>query len=305
MMPLPNNKEMRSKRRAGVPSAEQTIRRKRKRPGLIRRQILRHWPALLGVRTLCRLRPEPLIDPQHRVVVIWSPKSACTATTIWFFRLAGLYDEALDYDSWPHQYRQNVYRGSELHRRGLADDLRGYRVIRVIRDPYQRAVSSYRHALMTGHLNGPMSAHLGRAVDNESGFSLADFLACIGRRDLSVYVSNTHHAVQSHPVERVIAPTDVINVSKQDLFEELNRIEAELGVERTDFETLSWFQTTEKGARRRNTGEFGGDVAETVFTRRDAGRGPWPETASFLTDAVRARIRRLYAADFDAYAPYL
>ncbi len=261
---------MKPQKRSDQPKSGQAARRKRKRPGVIKRQLLRHWPALLGTPALCALRPEPLIDPQNRVVVIWSPKSACTATTIWFFHLCGLYEEAMAYDSWPHQYRQNVYRGSNLHRRGLTDDLRGYRIIRVVRDPYQRAISSYRHALMTGHLNAPMSAYRGRRTDNETGYSLVDFLNCIGRRDLSVYVSNTHHAVQSQPIERVLPPTDVINVSKQDLFEQLNRIEAEIGVEPTEFETLSWFQSTEKaraGARPSNS-------AATSPTRCSPGKTP-------------------------------
>lgn len=278
---------------------------KRRKPGVVARFVLRNRPSVLGARYLCQLRPAPLIDPDRKLVLIWSPKSACTAAIIWFYKFSGLYDEAHEYDPWPHQYRQNVFYGSETYRRALGDDLRDYKVLRVIRDPFQRAISSYRHALMSGHLDKSMSAHLKRPASGEAGYSFAEFLGCIGQKDLSVFSSNTHHAVQSHPLERVIAPTHVINVSKSDLFAELNAFEASIGAEQTVFDALGWLQETSKGSRHRKTGAHGGDVSTTVFTRKMAARGPWPESSELLSEAIRGEIRRLYAVDFENYAAFL
>jgi hypothetical protein len=53
---------------------------------------------------LCQPEP-PLLDPQGRFVVLFSPKSACSSVVIWFFHVLGLDHEARAYDEWPHQYR--------------------------------------------------------------------------------------------------------------------------------------------------------------------------------------------------------
>lgn len=238
-------------------------------------------------------------------MLIWSPKCACTATTIWFFHKAGLYEEARAYNNWPHRYRIAVYYRSDDWLRGCGEDLSDYRILRVIRDPYQRAVSSYRHALATGYYNDRARSLLGRAIDRDMGYSFDEFLDCIGKRDLSVAMSNAHHAEQFHPIETMVTPTDVINISRQDLFSELNRIEESMALERTDFAAIEWFHSTETGSRKAKTEPFEGDAAARRFNRRDAARGPWPTIEAFLNERACARIRRLYSADFKAYGAYL
>jgi len=267
--------------------------------------LIRHTPWLVGEKRLLDLRTKPLFDPDHRLMVIWSPKSACTATTIWFYRQAGLYDVAKALDTWPHRYRLRVYERSEMWRRGRNDDLSKYRIIRVIRDPYQRAISSYRQALRYGYLDDRMRRFAGRPIDAEAGYSFDEFLDCIGERDLAAMTSNAHHAVQMHPVEWLRRPTDVINISKQDLFSELNRIEAEMGLPHTDFAAISWFHSTESGSRKSRPQSFGGPADTQRLLRSAAAEGPWPIAEELLTETARAKIRRLYAVDFKAYAPYL
>ncbi|MBB4301845.1 hypothetical protein GGD81_000862 [Rhodobium orientis] len=283
---------------------EETPVPKRERPGPLTRLLVRHAPQLVGRARLLDLRPKPLIDPEHRILVVWSPKSACTAATIWFFKVIGKYEEARAYNAWPHHYRRKVYYPSDLHRRGMVDDFSGYRVIRVIRDPGHRAVSSYRHALRTGYFNKRASHVLGRPVDETAGYSFREYLSAIGLKDLSPIMSNPHHGVQTHPIERLVPPTDVINVTRDDLFSRLNGIEADLGLERTDFGNLAWFHSSESGPRKRKVGVYEDDVTDERFDRRVAAQGPWPEVEKFLTPEIGDTIRRLYAVDYDRYGSY-
>ena len=279
--------------------------KKQRRLPWLKRYLLKTRPQWLGQRFVLRMRPQPLIDPSNKLVLLWAPKCACTATTIWFYGVAGLRDEAYAYDHWPHRYRLKVYNHSDMWRQGSTDDLSGYRIVRIIRDPYQRAVSSFRHSLATGYYHNRVQARLGRPVDRDSGFSFVEYLDCIGQRELTASFSNPHHAEQFHPIERLHRPSDVINISKQDLFSELNRIEDDMHLPRTDFAEVSWFHSTETGARKRNTLAFGRDAADERFLLENAIKGPWPKTEELLTDRSRAKIRDLYATDFEAYAPFL
>ena len=260
---------------------------------------------MFGQKYLLRLRPRPLIDPNNKIILVWSPKSACTSAVIWFFKVSGLYDEALAYDRWPHKYRQKVYYTSDMCLQGMADDFSKYRIVRVIRDPYERAISSYRHALMSGYVDKRMAAFLGRDIVAERSFSLVDFLSCIETKSLLPVHSNTHFAIQLQPFEQVYPANDVINVSRQNLHEELNRIEGEMGLETTDFSTLEWLELAHKGGRRQKAKPYDSDASRLSLTELIAAKGPWPVYSDFLTDSVRAHIRRLYAADFDAFEPYL
>src|SRR5439155_20288125 len=95
-------------------------------------------------RRLLRYTPRPLVDAEKRVIVLWSPKSACTTTYVWFSHLCGFVDEVEKHDAFPHRHRIDVYMGSERYWSAIENDTRDFHVVRVIRDPYARAVSIFR-----------------------------------------------------------------------------------------------------------------------------------------------------------------
>ena len=248
--------------------------------------------------------PEPWLDPDRKLMVLWSAKCACTASFVWFAKCVGMLDEMRALGKQPHRYRQENYHRSELYRRGRAAPIKDYYVVHIIRDPYLRAVSSYRHALGTGYADKRLALPQAGGLNRAAGFSFAEFLNYLETIDLRR--ANVHHRLQRHPVEKSRPPDRVINISRQDLFAELNRLEADRSLPRTDFASLEWLHRREAERRAQTEPIVGPDIPERRFNAAAVnGRRPWPDYEQFLDDRTRHRIERLYAPDFELFAPYL
>ena len=247
--------------------------------------------------------PKPLIDPQGRFVVYWSPKSACTTTLIWFLHVSGFAEEARRHSSWPHRYRLEVYNRSEAFRRDLAAGFKDMRRIRVIRDPYDRAVSSFRHAVGTGYADEGLSAFLKRDLETDERFSFREFLDYLESENIAT--TNTHHRQQFQPIERRFPATDVINITRQDLFTELNRLEREMGMAVTDFAALDWLHRTEAPRKPKVAASQQPAYEQRMSAKAARGRSFWPATEALLTEEARARLARIYRTDLAAYSDHL
>ena len=273
--------------------------------------VRRHWhraavpspaPQQFVGRNVLDTRSRPLLNPDNGMMVLWSPKSACTTVFVWFAGTIGKLDEVHAYGN-AHRYRMQVYRKSDLYQRGLERSPADYRIVRVIRDPYQRAASIFRHALRTAFMNKQLKASPA-ALDRSTGFSFLQFLDYLGSLDLET--ANTHLRAQRHLVESEHWPEFIINISRQDLFTELNHVEEAFGLARTDFHEMAWLHERES-ERKARPGAFEGKTADDFPFDKDAASGlkPWPDYNELLTPRARARIEKIYARDFEAYAAHL
>ena len=244
----------------------------------------------------------PLYNLDNKFAVFWSHKSACTSTVIWFTGTLGRLEEAHRFHVWPHQWRMQVYQNEpKWYQAALSFDA-SWRVLRVIRDPFSRAISIYRHVLFHGLDAQRLSAFLGRET-RSSGFSFVEFLRFLAASKIDEL--NAHVRPQRKSIEPHLRIDRVINVSRQDLFTELNGFERDLGLPETDFAQLHWLHEVEQ-PRKVNRIDFDGDVASVRLTPIFAKNGSdWPGNDAFLTDETRQLIRQIYAADFAAYGPYL
>jgi len=255
--------------------------------------------ANLELARLLRTDPPPLILPQARVAVIFSAKSACTSVVIWFLKQLGHLEAARDYHRWPHQYRIEVYYRSQLYANAFRQDLTKLRVIRVVRDPYSRAISSFRHALIYGFADQDIARALGRRDIKENGYSFSEFLDFLEQIDLTN--CNVHFRIQRHPVEDKLRVRHLINVSTEDLFTRLNQLEAHMSLPHTDFASIPWFALSNDHRVARGSIDDLTNVDTRRFTAEAARKGPWAPYEAFLTPAARERIARLYAVDFESY----
>lgn len=242
-----------------------------------------------------RARMLPLIHPRHRFVVLFFAKSACTSVVIWYLHTMGLLEGARSYSRWPHDFRiDRLYKRAEDREARASLRMSQVTVLKVVRDPLERAVSSFRHALATGYARESILAALG--IDTAArGLSFERFIDFLEREDLQA--CDPHHALQWHPVERLRRPDVVINVSRGDLFAGLNDFERRLGMPVTDFSALRWIHELQ-ASREAPTGETEGDTYRQVLTQRHALQGPWPRT--LLTSEARRRLGKLYARDLRA-----
>ncbi len=259
-------------------------------------------PALAGVLAVRDKGELPLVNLEKRFGVFWSPKSACTSTVIWFIHTMGRAAEARRFNEWPHEWRMHVYSHEPKFLTAIAAFDATWPTLRVIRDPYQRATSIYRHVLQYRLEAERIAAFLKRDI-RAGGFSFVEFLEFLAASKLDAL--NPHVRVQRKPLESEARVTHVVNVSRRDLFGALESFERELGLRPTGIRDNAWLKDVE-GPRRTRAVDFDGDLSNVrhppAFARDGA---EWPRHKAFLTPQTRALIEKIYAIDFAAYGAYL
>ena len=268
--------------------------------GLVRGICSRLFPqTLFASRTHLKYSPAPLLFPPGSIGLIWSAKSACTTSILWYFAVAGLLKEALAYDPWPHRYRMEVLPTLDYYRTWLVNtDPRKLAWLRVIRDPYKRAVSIFRQVLRYFHNNNSFRQDLGLDLSQDS-LSFDSFLSKLETVDITA--CDIHLRQQHHPLERSIRPARTINADREPLLDALLDFATPTQDVRLDLDAeisrISSFHHARRGLNH-------GDVSKTPFKMPFMSQD-WPEYESFLNDSTRRKIERIYAADFSAYSEFL
>lgn len=249
-----------------------------------------------------RQRPWPMIDWKSRIVVSWSAKSACTHVLIWHLDRLGLLDDMAAESSWPHDYRVRTYYSLPEYQRALnsiAHDGPGeWTYLKVVRDPCNRCISSYRHALAHGYADRLMSHFLGRPISHREGYSYADFLEYLHRIDLQH--CDIHHRLQRHPLDPApFGKKILINIDEQDLESSLAHVKGIRGDISGEGNTRR--KKLVRRAARRHATESGRssedpDVWLKPLTRDDVGR--WPKSELQGCRSARELARQLYLRDY-------
>lgn len=99
------------------------------------------------IRTLDRI--SDLIDHKNKLIMGWTPKAGCTTSVMMFFEHMGLLEESLKIDGWSHTYREQIFKHQyPCYKENLFEP--SYRLFKVVRCPYARAVSSFIHSSKFG-----------------------------------------------------------------------------------------------------------------------------------------------------------
>jgi hypothetical protein len=228
------------------------------------------------------------------LAVMWSYKAACTTVMKWVFQHNGLLSEALAYHSWVHKYRLRQYQKSDRYAAGLRDLVRGrFDVVKIVRDPLDRTVSSFIHAYRTGYDDEAIAKVVQRPLTRRERFSFREFVTFLEQNDLRS--CNPHHRVQVTPVERHvlfgIRPRRIIKI-EQGLSGALGELERSFGLPATDF--MDPVFSSEHHTVRISQH---GPAADLVHLSRHA----LPPASTFYDDDLRQRVARLYAEDLRRY----
>jgi hypothetical protein len=224
---------------------------------------------------------------------------------LWFFGHSNLLEAQGQYNIFPHNYRMDVLFQSESYLRGLHEaPVTEAAWVRVIRDPYKRAVSSFQQSLTNAYNDRAVSDFVGRHVDEHSGYSFREYIEHLLHRDITT--CNPHEHPQRHSIEDVVQPLRIVNIDTGDLWRELRLFEIEAGVPPMN------------SRNRRLLKSEAARVSEFHHTRREpmlgaadvrSNRGTlltvWPSYADYLTEELRAHIRAIYHVDFRAYESVL
>lgn len=245
--------------------------------------------------------PWPLLHPDRNLVVSWSAKAGCTPTLIWFFQQLGVLETALAHHRFVHNWRNEVYHKSPAYRARRADLAQsggaGYTLLRVVRDPDRRLVSSFRHAVKFPLLDDLAHEKLGLDL-TKSGLSLRNLERLLADEDLGSGRIDLHLRPQRHPVwkmgfDRVIT----LNMDRTGLTEGLAAVEADLDLPRTDFDLLevAWRDDSRRYARDE---PYQGAVPLEDFRFRRRKNAGFPKAQFLALPLLQDLARRHYGGDY-------
>lgn len=235
-----------------------------------------------------RRDPYPLYHPGLDLGLIFAAKAGCTFGLKWFLHHTGLLRAAQFYQGWLHDFRLKVYVTSRsyldhVHRLPVA------RSVCLVRNPFDRATSSYIHALRCGYEDAGLQAFLGRPVDAGNGFSFREFLAYLETLDLRM--CDVHHLLQLHGLieDGLLTPTWTVKL--EEAMTRLPEIERELGLSPAPLAELR------RSSHHTIRNEDPGPVTDQVFHRKSH----FPDAPAFYDEVSIETVARLYAPDFAAF----
>jgi hypothetical protein len=253
------------------------------------------------IRVLCR--PMPLHHRHIPFAVAWTPKAGCTSLTKWFLFQTGKLEEALSYADWIHRYRGEVFEA----RRGYGAELfaiaatRSKPIFKLVRNPYDRTVSSFLHVL---DISGKGQLRSGRpisdfiaAISTESrtgmAMSFRRYLEGLKVADFTEHKINRHIDPQYRQGEEHI----VTRIIKLENFEgEIRALEREFALSPSPLEIITHSVHHRKKRSGPLTNLADEPLEPTSFFREEV-----PTYESFYNENTRGLVQELYCNDFAHY----
>lgn len=248
----------------------------------------------------------PLQQPDFPVAVCWSAKSGCTTVLKWFLAHTGLLDEALAYSKWVHDYRQHkMFRAPGYRRqceRLFKTATQNGFIVKVIRDPATRAVSSYLHFLRCGHdvEQWPQAVLVPQwksaaGLKHQRGLSFRQFLMFAITQQLNGSLLDPHFRQQYDTQQDSCVDA---YVRLEDLADGLRDVENRTGLPHLDIHELS-----QSGHHNPVTAHHAWptNAAECPVDHNTLDELGTPPPQVFLDAATRMLIRTAYWTDYAAY----
>lgn len=248
-----------------------------------------------------RREPQPLLNADLRLGLIWSAKSGCTFGIKWFLAQCVLLETALGEYPWIHDFRSRMFYSHPLHTRALRDSsLDDYRFIRLVRNPFARCVSAYLAFCMVCHSNrnghheiflDAIELHLGRPIGGESTFSFREFINFL--ESLDIDSCDMHVRSQTHPVERMAMLSDITVIKLETSESAISVLEAQPGLRKTNLQEL---KQSSHHTKKKMGKEFVGDRNFTNTVKATT-----PDFKYFYDQNLWERAAKLYGEDCKRY----
>lgn len=233
----------------------------------------------------------PLYDKDFPIIFFWSPKCGCTSLIKWYFFQIGLLQKALDYNTWVHYYREEVYEKKENFKDRVTDQLLNGKkdVYKLVRNPYKRAVSSFFTTLNNEHI---MKLVYPTGIRN--GLSFKQFLYQIKRIGVKKELIDIHIAQQYIEEEEVFIKE---YVHLEQFTQEIRDIEKKYNLLKSPISKIinSPHHRTHKMIDKGNQ-----SFAEVIMTQETL-RGFLPEYENFYDQETRVLVNDLFKKDFEMY----
>ena len=241
-----------------------------------------------------QIPPRVLINRNLKIVLFWNAKAGCTFAAKWFFFHHHAFEKAGKYRYKVHKFRtRKYYRSLEYQRSRLDFALHSnkYFVVKLVRNPFDRAVGSFIHAGKHNYIDQEISIFLNRTVHAESKFTFREYISFLETIDLQR--CNIHHRIQTHPLESnaLIHLNEVIKLDES--FSGFEAIEEKFGLMKSNKELL--FRSQHNSKRIRTITEFVGDMSYEKI------KNNLPSSHLFYDGNIREAVKKLYLDDFLRY----
>jgi hypothetical protein len=261
----------------------------------------------LLIASLAANRRAPLHAPNFPIVLLISEKAGCTTLTKWFLFQVRKLDESSRFHPWVHEYRRSVLNRQPGYRwNALRLTLFGEKpMMKLVRDPYDRAASSFLETLSYAGREGGNAwalkliaaarAQAGKGEIAVPALSFRDFTRYLARTgtewgQINGHVARQHMAGEDGRIDRII---------KLECFaEEIRQIESEYGLIQSPLPSL-----TDSGHHRSKLQrtDLVTSLADIEFTSDQIRDGRVPNYEILYDDETRRLVAEAFAADFGAY----
>jgi len=247
---------------------------------------------------LIKTSPKVLINPEKKIALLWSAKAGSAFITKWFFYQMGVLTKAEEHSDWIHNYRKEIYKTPTYKQalENLIDKPNEYYTIKLVRNPYTRAVSSYVQSLLMLKINHPAAQELmtreGKLPLKEK-YSFAEFLDALTFADIEN--DNMHWRCQTHPTERkgIITINTLIKLEASAGI--LNHLEQQLNLKPTEPSEFAASSHHNKKVES-NEQSFIGNAPFSVAVRRNT-----PPYDCFYNAELKKKVQEIYKEDFERY----
>lgn len=241
--------------------------------------------------------PHILVDRNRKIAFMWSAKAGCTFGVKWFFAKCGLLDDAIKHYPWIHDYTLNVYIHKDEYNQALdllLERPEEFAIIKLVRNPFNRVVSSYIHANRVGYEDKALAIFLKRLVNRKKRFSFKEFVRYL--ESISIYSCDIHHRQQIHPVEikGLLKPTFVVKLESS--VAELSALEKKLDLGASNFGILN--RSHHCVAKYQPSS---GCCSNEQFLFQVHGETNAPEVPFFFDKELEEQVINIYDQDYAAY----
>lgn len=254
----------------------------------------------------------PLVSPGFPIAVCWSAKAGCTTVLKWFLAHSGLLEEALAYSSWVHDYREQRLNGGHDYFQRCVRLFDGTQtetldthtetfIIKVIRNPAARAVSSFLHFLR--HERSPRwtgGATIGSwkqavGLGRQPGLSFRQFLHFVADEQRLGHTSDPHFRPQFTPLQDFAVHA---HLPLEHLAAGLAELEDIFRLRHVDVRKLSVSEHHNPPSTMCHWPDTPSAFPADLDTLATYGT---PPTAAFLDPETCKLVQQAYTTDYDAY----
>ena len=220
-----------------------------------------------------------MLKINDKFIIDWTPKAGCTVVCKMIFDKLNILNEALKYHHFVHVYRQKFY--YKKYGRVTYKNLKNKKTIKIkfVRNPYDRAVSSYLHSCKR------KSGGLG--YYNNANISFEFFLELLLKNKLN---GNEHFNLQSRKIE-----------NKRKIFDKIIKIEKlNEGAKKLDEEYNLKLKTNFSSKHHRSTNLKNNNyyIGDLKFEKVKKNLSTYN---NFYNEKTKKLVEKVYGKDIELY----